>query len=1278
MKYFSQTFFTLVFSWMILASAGWPQLVYAVSCNDVVDQASGTRYSDALTSFFYFGDKTYATVMPGNNYFAFDANITREYLLDGVDTNSLKKQIQTGVRYGDAKPLLLSSEAVRDFIVEYYGDALAVGNTYIDAWREYGTSTFTTMSGAALPFVDWLSTPAESTIPSAVLMDRSGKMLPATTGTATAQIVEFSGKLDCALDLNPTDPPPDDPDDPGDPTDPNAISGVVCSQDINNNGYVGEVGEIATCLDTPQGNFCPVGALDCGTTYQPPTCPDGSIMNYDRDMCQADHLSVTCPIGYAWDASLDRCTNIPSCEDGGVFNHMTDLCEKVIADTVCPADYQLITTTPFISFDPALSRPATSICVKPVSCSFGAYNSITNRCESSVLAASCPADMLYNTASARCESPPICPSGSSYNPAYDSCMKPVMACANGYTWNATRQRCEKQPPECPIGTTYNYTLNKCESAATPAAGCTTCDTANGYSWDGTTCVKSYAANVSTSCFPSPVPCLGPTVFNETSCYVNSSFCDGVWYTGGVYSINTTYTCPSGGTLSGTTCTVTAAPVCSNYAATCTGGEGFYTPVYRNADTLMLSAPQYPLVGYCATTNAGSLSHFQTTGAFGIPAVDIYVFPGPPQVSSLGVSVAYSAWGSTVIFNNVAPGGYIPTSPGTYGQTCSCPSGGTLSGTTCVFGEATCADGSTPVNGVCQANPTCTGGALDGANDVCYYAATACEDGWSYDSATGQCMQAPTCAGGILDTVSDQCVLEIGSSSCPDGYTQDPSSGICYTAPICTTGAYVQASNRCEAAVTRSCGATYIWDAVVEKCVHAPTCPADPNYSLSSTIAYSPNLDKCISQAMHTCPGGTTWATLPISKCEAAPICEGAVYYDATANQCLISAACPYGPQFTCMQNPNSGGFQCSPNPCVDTGGGGDVDITDPQDPTYYDDDGDRDADGNCLGTVYIFSGKPGRCRPPGWTVGMINNCCDKGDVMPENTGSSLGLMSSMYDLAKMASAMYQAAQGWAMYTNAVNNFNYTPTQAMDLVLSNLTTSVNNGAMTASQAATQVAGAQAAQAGASQATAMADAAINAGKNLAAAAISYAVGAIIKALGGDQDAVMVGSVSTTAMLAMFTSLLAGPQAIVGIILIVIMRVLMGSGCEPIDIITSGQVKSGRCHFVGDYCEKQWALVGCVQQAKGYCCFNSMLARIINEQGRPQLSVFGPTGGWGEANKPECRGLTPDEFQALDFQRIDLSEYFDVVQKDLDAKIQASQQNITNSIQRRFQDIQGVPAN
>ena len=99
-----------------------------------------------------------------------------------------------------------------------------------------------------------------------------------------------------------------------------------------------------------------------------------------------------------------------------------------------------------------------------------------------------------------------------------------------------------------------------------------------------------------------------------------------------------------------------------------------------------------------------------------------------------------------------------------------------------------------------------------------------------------------------------------------------------------------------------------------------------------------------------------------------------------------------------------------------------------------------------------------------------------------------------------------------------------------------------------------------------------------------------------------------------------------------------------------------------------------MGCVQKAKSYCCFNTKMARIIHEQGRPQLVSFGADGGWGVPVSPNCRGFTPDEFQYLDFSRIDLSEYFEDIQKDLSTKIQGAQTTIQNKVQQHFQATTG----
>ncbi|PUX81465.1 conjugal transfer protein [Cronobacter sakazakii] len=126
---------------------------------------------------------------------------------------------------------------------------------------------------------------------------------------------------------------------------------------------------------------------------------------------------------------------------------------------------------------------------------------------------------------------------------------------------------------------------------------------------------------------------------------------------------------------------------------------------------------------------------------------------------------------------------------------------------------------------------------------------------------------------------------------------------------------------------------------------------------------------------------------------------------------------------------------------------------------------------------------------------------------------------------------------------------------------------------------------------------------------------------------------------------------------------MQYLM-KACDQTSMETAMQAGSGYCHEVGTYCKKKIPLLGCVQKATSYCCFNSKLARIIHEQGRPQLKNF---NGWGASGAPQCRGFTPEEFQSIDFAKIDLSEYVeDMVKKTTDEI-----QNNVNQITKDFYD-------
>ena len=60
--------------------------------------------------------------------------------------------------------------------------------------------------------------------------------------------------------------------------------------------------------------------------------------------------------------------------------------------------------------------------------------------------------------------------------------------------------------------------------------------------------------------------------------------------------------------------------------------------------------------------------------------------------------------------------------------------------------------------------------------------------------------------------------------------------------------------------------------------------------------------------------------------------------------------------------------------------------------------------------------------------------------------------------------------------------------------------------------------------------------------------------------------------------------------------------------------------------------------IKHTTSKCFFNSLLARIVNEQGRMQIAK-----AWGGAQSPDCSGFTVAQLQALDFAAMDLSEFY-----------------------------------
>lgn len=151
-----------------------------------------------------------------------------------------------------------------------------------------------------------------------------------------------------------------------------------------------------------------------------------------------------------------------------------------------------------------------------------------------------------------------------------------------------------------------------------------------------------------------------------------------------------------------------------------------------------------------------------------------------------------------------------------------------------------------------------------------------------------------------------------------------------------------------------------------------------------------------------------------------------------------------------------------------------------------------------------------------------------------------------------------------------------------------------------------------------------------------AAAYSAYSSTIAAGGSQAA--ASSAASTAASEAISALM-NPATIAWAVVIYLVLDYLMQSCDAMSMETSMNAESGFCHYVGEYCKTKW-LGHCVQKARGFCCFNSMMGRIIHEQGRPQLNTF---NDWGTPDSPDCRGFDPDEFRDLDFSKIDFSEYY-----------------------------------
>lgn len=313
----------------------------------------------------------------------------------------------------------------------------------------------------------------------------------------------------------------------------------------------------------------------------------------------------------------------------------------------------------------------------------------------------------------------------------------------------------------------------------------------------------------------------------------------------------------------------------------------------------------------------------------------------------------------------------------------------------------------------------------------------------------------------------------------------------------------------------------------------------------------------------------------------------------------------------------------------------------------------------------IFKGEDNRCSKK---LG-ISNCCK-----PSNGGSNMtnqimamkaGLSVAgntvdvgsgyVYD-AMMNSGQEFMAKGLKSMTNSLGgNFSFTPSVGY------MGVSVGIGAPAAGSTALWSTGGEAAVAAVNTANAAAQAAQAAQAAAAAAQAAAAAGTGTAAAAAEAAAAAQAASANAAAAATSAGAATSGQAVIAFnpaafyVAIAFMVYQELTKCDKDEQTLSLKIGQKLCHPVGSYCSQN-SIFGCLVVKETHCCFNSKLARIINEQGREQLGR-----GWGTPESPQCSGMTMSDFQKIDFSKINLDEFIqDITPKTIDVNSATSKAN------------------
>jgi conjugal transfer mating pair stabilization protein TraN len=123
----------------------------------------------------------------------------------------------------------------------------------------------------------------------------------------------------------------------------------------------------------------------------------------------------------------------------------------------------------------------------------------------------------------------------------------------------------------------------------------------------------------------------------------------------------------------------------------------------------------------------------------------------------------------------------------------------------------------------------------------------------------------------------------------------------------------------------------------------------------------------------------------------------------------------------------------------------------------------------------------------------------------------------------------------------------------------------------------------------------------------------------------------------------SMLGTAMTVYTVYVVAVAVIQMVWACEQEELEMNTKRATDSCTYIGSYCYSEF-LGACSEKRKVYCCFNSPLSRIIQEQVRPQ---FGED--FGTPKEPICGGIPFDQIATINWDEVNLDEWIAILHEN-----------------------------